>query len=401
MLQFNRRLTLIVTSSILFCVLFFYRTLTFSSIPDVDFHHMIYLLKLYQKYSLENNHQQQQQQLEIKLFPWFRNSLYEIQNLTHINSKGIVICTGNKHFNRTQIALEGLLSIQNQLPIEIMYSSDEDLDHDLQRLLLEQFPLIKLIDLSTIFNDNLLQLRGWEIKPFAILASSFHHIILMDSDVFFLQLPAKLFQNPLYIQNGALFFYDRVNLNSNELKWVKSLLIDHSITVNNRTQESGVVVMDKIRSLYGLLLTCKLNEKYLREKYTYRYLYGDKDTYWLSFKLINQTYAFLPTYTGTIGKISHNNRICGHILHLDLNWKPLWWNGAFYKNPYRLLNIQGWLEEGIWNRACITNNKHRYREFNGYQHRLIDSYKNITKKFFKPPSWFSWKKWAGFILQSF
>lgn len=56
-------------------------------------------------------------------------------------------------------------------------------------------------------------------------------------------------------------------------------------TIPKRTQESGIVLIDKGRVLQGLLSTCKQNEPDRREQIIYRHLYGDKDTGGIGFHL--------------------------------------------------------------------------------------------------------------------
>jgi hypothetical protein len=256
------------------------------------------------------------------------------------------------------------------------------------------FPNIRLIDLSSkLFDDNYLELRGWEIKPFAVLASQFRQVLLMDSDVLFLEKPSILFENSYYLKSGSLFFYDRIILSEDIIHWIKTFSIDN----NNQsfpkyTQESGVVLIDKSRVLDGLLTICKLNDHREREEVTYRHLYGDKDTWWIGFHLIKMHYSFIPTLTGSIGQIiqtERNKMVCGHILHFDENLKPIWWNGGMFKNRYfsqkQLINIDGWLEGGRWTikaHSCLKSDGQTPKRFTQNQQELINNYSLITKKIF-------------------
>jgi hypothetical protein len=336
--------------------------------------------------------------LEQQLFPWWlhpRTDDNSKQYHSEIDtSKGIVICTGNKHFRLTLVALTALELIGNELPIEIVFSTSNDLSSRNRQELEKLFPKIRLIDLSlTSFNDSYLELRGWEIKPFAVLASQFQHVILMDADVFFLEKPSILFQNPYYLKTGSLFFYDRTILSRDIIQWIETLITgNNNQSLPQHTQESGVVLIDKARVLTGLLSTCKLNDHQERERVTYRHLYGDKDTWWLGFHLIDMPYSFIPTFTGAIGKIvetGRTNMVCGHILHLDENYRPIWWNGGMFKNRYidvkQLLTIEGWLYEGRWAikaYSCLTNNEQTVKQFSQDHQQLINGYLQITKKIF-------------------
>ena len=345
------------------------------------------------EYSLTRN-----EVLKQKLFPWWfdrrtdnNSKQYHNENDT---SKGIVICTGNKHFRLTLVALSALATIENELPIEVVYSTSNDLSLENRQELEKSFPKIRLVDLSlTSFNDSHLELRGWEIKPFSVLASQFRHVLLMDADVLFLEKPSILFENPYYLKTGTLFFYDRPNLAEDTTQWIKTLLVDNNNhSIPHRTQESGVVVIDKARVLTGLLSTCKLNDHQEREKVTYQRLLGDKDTWWLGFHIIQMPYSFIPTLTASIGQImsrGSKSEVCGHILHLDENSRPIWWNGGTFRNRYvdttQLLRIEGWLYEGHWRMAtysCLSNTGQTPQNFTQNQQQLINSYLQITRMVF-------------------
>ena len=331
-------------------------------------------------------------ELEDELFPWWfdRQSGSFSEN---DQSKGIVICTGDNHFRFTLVALRALELIGNELPIEVVYSTPNDLSKENRENLEKSFPNIRIVDLSnTSIDDRSLQLRGWEIKPFAVLASRFRHVLLMDADVLFLDKPSILFQNSFYLKTGTLFFYDRVTLSDETLRWIRTLLSQtNNRSLPQRTQESGVVLIDKARVLVGLLSTCKLNDHQERKHVTYRHLYGDKDTWWLGFHLIEMSYSFIPTLTGSIGHITDAGQkvVCGHILHFDENLRPIWWNGGLFKNRYYslrdLVNIEGWLYEGHWQiraQSCLTNTGQQAKRFNEEQQVLIKNYRNLTRIFF-------------------
>jgi hypothetical protein len=297
--------------------------------------------------------------------------------------------------NFTLVALKALQIIETELPIEVIYSTVDDLSFDNQQILKTMFPKVRLIDLSSMaFNDSYLKLRGWEIKPFAVLASRFEQVLLMDADVLFFEKPEILFKNKYFIQTGTLFFYDRPKLKEKAIKWIETFSSNNNQPLPIRTQESGVVLIDKSRVLFGLLSICKLNDYQERKRVTYHYLYGDKDTWWLGFHIINMPYSFVPTMTGGIGQIvmdqMNKPMVCGQILHFDENNTLIWWNGGMLKNRYKsnkdLLLIDGWLAEGKWrvrSNWCLTNSKQTPKQFNQNQQHLINEYGRITKETFK------------------
>ena len=166
--------------------------------------------------------------LEEQLFPWWfdrrmdRNSTDD--HRTNERWRGIIICTGDEHFPLSIVALKALQSIGNELPIEVVYSTSNDLSTKNRDELKKFFPNIELVDLSLrSLNDNHLKLRGWEIKPFSVLASKFRHVLLMDADVLFLEKPVTLFENSHYLNTGSLFFYDRTSLSRETVRWIEQL----------------------------------------------------------------------------------------------------------------------------------------------------------------------------------
>jgi hypothetical protein len=125
----------------------------------------------------------------------------------------------------------------------------------------------------------------------------------------------------------------------------------------------------------------------------YKRVHGDKDTWWLGLHLIQMPYSFIPTLTASIGEFidpKRKNKVCGHILHLDENYRPIWWNGGALRNRYistkELLFFDGWLYEGQWEQhqaySCLTNNEQKAKEFSQDHQKLINGYIQITKKIF-------------------
>jgi hypothetical protein len=97
-------------------------------------------------------------------------------------------------------------------------------------------------------------------------------------------------------------------------------------------QESGVVLINKKASLPGLLAACTLNVDKIRNL-AYNFVYGDKETFWLGFEMVGQSYRFNGFFPGTIGepkkKDGSKTEICGRqIMHVDEQRVPSWINGG-------------------------------------------------------------------------
>jgi alpha 1,3-mannosyltransferase len=68
------------------------------------------------------------------------------------------------------------------------------------------------VDILLVFDGTTLQLAngGWAIKAFAVLASKYEQIILLDADAVFVQPPEVVFAQHDYIETGALLYHDRL-----------------------------------------------------------------------------------------------------------------------------------------------------------------------------------------------
>ncbi|KAG0282458.1 hypothetical protein BGZ96_000465 [Linnemannia gamsii] len=71
-----------------------------------------------------------------------------------------------------------------------------------------------------------------------------------------------------------------------------------------------------------------------RDLSVYQTFYGDKETFYIGFELVQEPYAFVRNYGGVIGelKVDDDQSICGAQMHLDYQGKPLWWNSGLVKN---------------------------------------------------------------------
>lgn len=144
-----------------------------------------------------------------ELFPWLLQ-YGSIANLaaSFVYERGIVFSTGNKFVRHTQLAINFIRSMKCNLPIEIFYGGESDLSIKNVEFL-NSMVNVKTVDASLLFNMTMLELRGSDLKPFAMLGASFKEVLLMDADVLFAQSPELLFEDAGYKSTGALFYYDR------------------------------------------------------------------------------------------------------------------------------------------------------------------------------------------------
>ncbi|CAO3683649.1 hypothetical protein G6F70_004236 [Rhizopus microsporus] len=317
--------------------------------------------------------------LEDALYPWIHPHW---ENLFHINNQtsgqGIVMCVGNGQFKFAATSIRVIRMLNTKLPIEVFFIREDDLSVAKRYYLKSEMEHVTLRKLDDYISDYYTKFGGWAMKPFAMLASRFTEVILVDADAYFLQDPALLFQDQAYALTGALFFYDRTLFPNWHVgpDWLRSFLPTMSSFVpqtrwfkytSSHEQESGVVVMNKRKSLLGLLSTCKLNGKSERDEVVYKHVHGDKETFWIGHEIMQTPYAFIKSFGAVIGNMGHGGQdgeptqVCGVQLHLDTTGTPLWFNGGLYRNKYKetleYLNFTHFAQGDDWEfeTHCIKN----------------------------------------------
>ncbi|KAJ3176713.1 hypothetical protein HDU87_004852 [Geranomyces variabilis] len=280
------------------------------------------------------------------------------------------------------------------LPVQLFYLDDEDLAAH-HRAKLAALPDVRVISITTLVDVHASASAsarggggkrsssarlGWEMKPFAILASSFAHAIFIDADVVFLQNPERMLAYPLYETAGTLLFRDRTLYpggTPTEAFFVEVMdglepsamyregRVGRKLSVHEG--ESGVVVVDKVRNFHALLMTTLMNAPGPYRDDMYGVIHGDKESYWMAHEMLQLPYAWAPGGGGTIGfqatapsssSSSSTNEnittICGQLYHPDPSWKPLWMNGGITANKHtgaegsKALAFSHWATDPDW-----------------------------------------------------
>ncbi|KAF7726992.1 hypothetical protein EC973_008105 [Apophysomyces ossiformis] len=339
--------------------------------------------------------------LETVIYPWLHlrwKSAFDINN--DVSGRGIVICIGNYQFQYAATAIRSIREVLGStLPIEAFYIRDDDLTELRRNYLETEFTNVRTVKLVDHIDDDYTQFGGWSIKPYAMLASSFREVILIDADVYFFQKPDTLFDDAGYQKTGTLFFYDRTLFPGWDLgkKWLQTFLPTMSSHVTNtrwwrlasaHEQESGVVVIDKKKSLLGLLASCKMNDKRERDLVTYKHVHGDKETFWIGYEMVQTPYAFVKSYgavIGALGDAGAADNVCGNQLHMDANDQPWWWNGGLVRDKYKMadryLTFTHYAEGEDWDfdTSCVKNTD-KIRNFTDEQHQIALSYVELDKQ---------------------
>ncbi len=329
--------------------------LWFDDSKDVNFNQLGYQLRFWKSLLDSSSNEDLLRQIDDQLFSWilpgFSSSL---QMRNSFNGSGIVICV---YDNYVPLALSTLQMIRKVLksnfPVEVFYMGDEDLSRENQDLLTTTISNLVTRNLFDVFDKEIIQVWGWAIKAFALMACSFQHAMLLDADVILLQPPESLLSSRLYQTHGALFFQDRTMISARleetkmfidrfSPKPIRNELMDLRLfrDMSSHQQESGVVLIDKKARFAGLMATCMLNVGPYRHE-TYKYMYGDKETFWIGFEGVQDDYAWNPFLPGSIGSRSQDREdsiyeICSsQIIHVDENETPIFFNGGLLENKLK------------------------------------------------------------------
>ncbi|KAG0174753.1 hypothetical protein DFQ30_002946 [Apophysomyces sp. BC1015] len=341
------------------------------------------------------------EQLEETLYPWLHlhwKNAFQINKRT--SGKGIVICIGNSQFQHAATTIRAIREVlKSDLPIEVFYIRDDDLSPQKREYLETEFKNLTTKQIDHIIDDWYTRFTGWSLKPYAILASSFTEVLLMDADVYFFKKPDMLFDDAGYKHTGSLFFYDRTlfpNWENGRL-WLQSFLPTKSSLVKKtrwwkltsaHEQESGVVLINKQKSLLGLLAACKMNDKREREQVSYKHAHGDKETFWIGYEMVQTPYAFIRSFgavIGGLGDAGDPSTVCGNQLHLDVDQEPLWWNGGLLRDknrwPTRYLTFTHYATGEDWEfkSSCIKETD-GIRELNTNEKRLASEYLELDRQ---------------------
>ena len=138
--------------------------------------------------------------------------------------------------------------------------------------------------------------RFYMLKPVALAYSRFRHVLLLDADNFPVRNPEGLFTSAAYLKTGALFWPDFWPLESSNAKWV---MIGKPYAPGPQ-QESGQIVVDKVRHWHPLVLALYMN---MMHDVFYESTSGDKETFHYSWRAMDAAFTMIPYPTGASGTL--------------------------------------------------------------------------------------------------
>jgi hypothetical protein len=203
------------------------------------------------------------------------------------HDRGIVICGGgSRYLTCAWVCINMLRKCGCSLPVELWQTTRFEMDKNIREIF---EPLgVTCVNAQTVRKTHpVRRLAGWELKPYAILHSKFHEVLLLDADNTPIVDPAFLFETPQYKKTGAIFWPDYGRLDPSREIW-KICEVQYR---HEPEFESGQIVVDKQRCWRALQLTMHLNEY---SDFYYLHIHGDKETFHMSWRMLDQEYAMIP-----------------------------------------------------------------------------------------------------------
>lgn len=249
------------------------------------------------------------------------------------SGRGIVIVSGGvKYINNTYITMHILRNVHKcDLPVEWWYIGAAEMTPQIKADLESKFSNLTCRDLTqvTLHNGNqVLNVKGYEGKPLAILASRFQEVLLIDADNIPLKNPACLFEMEAYRENGNYFWSDFWR-GTYDTALYTTLGLDNTPYENINDTESGQALINKAVSWKQLNLAWWMNN---HSYYFYRYCWGDKDEYRLAWTFLRTHHASTTSQQFTqnkftpqsIGRVNHEDKLFygNNMVHFDDKREP-------------------------------------------------------------------------------
>lgn len=203
--------------------------------------------------------------------------------------RGIVICAGgNKYLPCAWVCIKMLRKLGCTLPIELWQLRASEISADYREAI---SPLgVTIVSAAEVRRKHPVRhLGGWELKPYAILHSSFEQVLLLDADNVPVVNPEFLFDSSHFQSTGAIFWPDFNKLSPDRAIW-RICKVDWQ---EEAEFESGQILVNKHRCWQALQMTMHLNE---HSDFYYRYIHGDKETFHMAWRMLGKAYSMVPRY---------------------------------------------------------------------------------------------------------
>lgn len=202
--------------------------------------------------------------------------------------RGIVICAGGPvMLTNAYVLVRVLRDIhKSTLPIEIWHLGAREMPGLLATVFISLG--CRIIDALGRNHDPEISIHdGWQLKSYAIKNSGFEDVLLLDADQVPLSDPANLFDCPQYLETGAIFWPDIIDLSAENPIWPMLGLEPERV----RSWESGQMCINRKKHWRAVCIASSMNE---RAEVFYQLVYGDKDTFLFAWRLSSSEFSLVP-----------------------------------------------------------------------------------------------------------
>jgi len=223
------------------------------------------------------------------------------------STNGILVVAGGEtnHLANVYINLRILREqLLCDLPVEVVYFGERENDVKMRRFIERAVKNVRFIDGSAVkYPSHHKQMdttvTGYAAKVYALCyVTSFDQVLLLDADNLPLIDPSDLFQAPEFLQHGSMFWPDYwTSLDIDNTGRAGGAAIYRALRIrppwvtmpNSRLTESGQVLLDRRRHADVLEWLWFLNSN---ADVVYKFLHGDKDTFYIAFHLAGKLGSF-------------------------------------------------------------------------------------------------------------
>ena len=202
------------------------------------------------------------------------------------SGRGIVICAGGvRYLTCAWVLIRRLRALGCALPIEV-WSYPREVDARWRDLVQPLDAVVRTVPADRFSSQP--RWAGWQLKPAAILHSSFREVLYLDADNLPVRNPTELFSAVEYRTVGTLFWPDKLRAQRGTDQWSV-----FGVPYREEQElESGSMLLDK-RCAWKALNLCRWYNEHA--EFFYRYCYGDKDTFRFAWRKTDTPYR-LPAH---------------------------------------------------------------------------------------------------------
>ena len=247
-------------------------------------------------------------------------------------TRGVVMCAGGSMYLAQAFAsLRCLRETGCSLPVEIVHVGAEEVSPQDRAEFKARFgSSVRFLDASAArLGVAPTNLRGFEIKSYALLLTTFEHCILLDADCLPIDDPTPLFDEPAYTMHGCIFWPDYAVSTQLVRPWMLGVFCSGQVSRGFET-ESGQIVVHKPRCCEGLAYAWLLNK---HADVFYKHYYGDKDLFRIGFIMARIPFYQVPHSAGIVGMASNTRDVvlCAMVQKWPRSGNPLFIHRTMHK----------------------------------------------------------------------